>query len=47
MMGWQSSMARWRQELFVFMHHNVRRPGAYFQIPSGRLMEIGVRDLNL
>jgi KUP system potassium uptake protein len=40
--GRRSGMARWREELFAFMHHNAQRPGAYFQIPSGQIMEIGV-----
>jgi KUP system potassium uptake protein len=41
-MGRRSGMARWREELFAFMHHNAQRPGAYFKIPSGQVMEIGV-----
>jgi KUP system potassium uptake protein len=40
--GRRSGMVRWREELFAFMHHNAQRPGAYFQIPSGQIMEIGV-----
>ncbi len=24
------------------MHHNAQRPGAYFQIPSAQIMEIGI-----
>ena len=35
-------MARWREEIFAFMHHNAQRPGAYFKIPSGQIMEIGL-----
>jgi KUP system potassium uptake protein len=35
-------MARWREELFAFMHHNAQRPGAYFKIPSAQIMEIGL-----
>ena len=37
-----SGMARWREELFAFMHHNAQRPGAYFKIPSRQVLEIGV-----
>ena len=40
--GRRSGMARWREELFAFMHHNAQRPGAYFKIPSGQIMEIGI-----
>jgi KUP system potassium uptake protein len=35
-------MARWREEIFAFMHHNAQRPGAYFKIPSAQIMEIGL-----
>jgi len=24
------------------MHHNAQRPGTYFKIPSGQIMEIGL-----
>jgi KUP system potassium uptake protein len=40
--GRRSGMARWREELFAFMHHNAQRPGAYFKIPSAQIMEIGI-----
>ena len=40
--GRRLGLARWREELFAFMHHNAQRPGAYFQIPSGQIMEIGI-----
>src|SRR5215471_11340394 len=40
--GRRSGMARWREELFAFMHHNAQRPGAYFKIPSAQIMEIGL-----
>jgi len=40
--GQRSGLARWREELFAFMHHNAQRPGAYFQIPSAQIMEIGI-----
>jgi KUP system potassium uptake protein len=40
--GRRAGMARWREDLFAFMHHNAQRPGAYFRIPSAQIMEIGI-----
>jgi KUP system potassium uptake protein len=40
--GRRPGLARWREELFAFVHHNAQRPGAYFKIPSTQIMEIGV-----
>jgi len=40
--GRRLGLARWREELFAFMHHNAQRPGAYFQIASNQIMEIGI-----
>ena len=40
--GRRPGMARWREAIFAFMHHNAQRPGAYFKIPSAQIMEIGV-----
>jgi len=40
--GRRRGLARWREELFAFMHHNAQRPGAYFKIPSAQIMEIGI-----
>jgi KUP system potassium uptake protein len=40
--GVRPGMARWREQLFAFMHHNAQRPGAYFKIPSAQVMEIGI-----
>jgi KUP system potassium uptake protein len=40
--GRRHRMARWREALFAFMHHNAQRPGAYFKIPSAQIMEIGL-----
>jgi KUP system potassium uptake protein len=37
-----TGMARWRKSIFALMHHNAQRPGAYFNIPSSQVMEIGV-----
>ena len=38
----KSGMARWRKSIFALMHHNAQRSGAYFNIPSAQVMEIGV-----
>jgi len=40
--GRRPGMARWRKAIFAFMHQNAQQPGAYFNIPSARIMEIGV-----
>jgi KUP system potassium uptake protein len=40
--GRRSGLTRWREELFAFMYHKAQRPGAYFQIPSAQIMEIGI-----
>jgi len=40
--GRRRGLARWREELFAFMHHNAQRPGAYFKIPGAQIMEIGI-----
>jgi KUP system potassium uptake protein len=40
--GRRRGMARWREALFAFMHHNAQRSGAYFKIPSAQIMEIGL-----
>jgi KUP system potassium uptake protein len=40
--GQRPGMARWRESLFAFMHHNAQRPAAYFNIPSAQVMEIGI-----
>jgi KUP system potassium uptake protein len=37
-----AGMSRWRKALFALMHLNAQRPAAYFRIPSGQIMEIGV-----
>jgi KUP system potassium uptake protein len=34
-------MARWRKELFVFLHRNSRTPSSYFGIPVKRTLEVG------
>jgi KUP system potassium uptake protein len=38
----RTGMARWRKSLFALMHHNAEQSGAYFNIPSTQVMEIGV-----
>jgi KUP system potassium uptake protein len=38
----RSDMARWRKAIFALMHRNAQQPGAYFNIPSAQIMEIGV-----
>ena len=40
--GRRTGMARWRKSIFALMHRNAQRPGAYFNIPSPQVMEIGV-----
>ncbi|MBK6291069.1 MAG: potassium transporter Kup [Ignavibacteria bacterium] len=34
-------MARWRKEIFVFLHRNSRTPARYFGIPVKRTLEVG------
>ena len=34
-------MARWRKEIFVYLHRNSRTPARYFGIPVKRTLEIG------
>jgi KUP system potassium uptake protein len=40
--GHGGHMARWRKSVYALMHRNAQRPGAYFRIPPGQIMEIGV-----
>jgi KUP system potassium uptake protein len=40
--GRRPGMARWRETLFAFMQRNAQRSGAYFNIPSAQIMEIGI-----
>jgi KUP system potassium uptake protein len=37
-----SGMVRWRKAMFAMMGRNAQQPGAYLNIPSAQLMEIGV-----
>ena len=41
-MGRYPGMSRWRERIFVLMHHNAQRPAAYLKIPTDQLMEIGI-----
>lgn len=38
----RSGVGRWRKAIFALMHRNAQQPGAYFNIPSAQIMEIGV-----
>jgi KUP system potassium uptake protein len=38
----RSAMAQWRKPIFALMHRNAQQPGAFFNIPSAQVMEIGV-----
>ena len=40
--GRRPGLARWREAIFAFMHHNAQRPGAYFKIPGAQVMEVGI-----
>jgi len=40
--GRRSGVQRWRKAIFALMHRNAQQPGAYFNIPSAQIMEIGV-----
>jgi KUP system potassium uptake protein len=35
------NMAKWRKEIFVFLHRNSRTPASYFGIPTKRTLELG------
>lgn len=37
----EDGMARWRKEIFAFMHRNSRTPVKYFGIPVKRALEVG------
>jgi len=39
----KTPMAQWRKRLFEFMSRNARPASAYFNIPPGRVMELGVQ----
>jgi len=41
--GGDSKMMRWRKSLFVFMSRNAWTAPAFFGIPSGQVIEIGIQ----
>ncbi|HZH04483.1 MAG TPA: KUP/HAK/KT family potassium transporter, partial [Myxococcaceae bacterium] len=41
--GGRSRMARWRKGLFAFIARNARSATAYFDIPPGRVVELGMQ----
>jgi KUP system potassium uptake protein len=38
-----AKLMRWRKRLFVFLSRNARHPTAYFQIPTDRVVEMGMQ----
>ncbi len=38
--GEKSSSASWREKLFAFLARNAARPGGFFRLPSGRVLEV-------
>jgi KUP system potassium uptake protein len=41
--GANSSMARWRASLFIFMSHNAADVTSFFNLPADQVVEVGVR----
>jgi KUP system potassium uptake protein len=41
--GGKSGMARWRKRLFAVMSQNARSPTAFFNLPPGRVIELGMQ----
>lgn len=39
----REGMAAWRESLFSFMSRNAQRAGAFFRIPSQRVLEVGTQ----
>jgi len=39
----KEGMALWRERLFAAMARNARTAGDYFNIPSGRVIELGTK----
>ena len=39
----RKGMALWRERLFAAMARNARTAGDYFNIPQGRVMELGTK----
>ena len=38
-----SSMAKWRKVIFIFLSRNAISPSEYFNIPTGRVVELGTQ----
>ncbi len=38
-----STMAKWRKVIFIFLSRNARSPSAFFNIPEGRVVELGAQ----
>ena len=41
--GENSSMARWRANLFIFMSRNAADATSFFSLPADQVIEVGVR----
>ena len=41
-MGKMPGMAVWRERLFAAMHLNANLPAAYFGVPTGQVVEMGL-----
>ena len=39
----REGMARWREQLFIFMSRNAMRATTFFGLPSERVVELGVQ----
>lgn len=39
----QSALARWRKAIFIFLSRNARSPSEFFNIPTGRVVELGTQ----
>jgi KUP system potassium uptake protein len=42
-LGGPSRMSRWRKALFGFLWRNAQSPTAYYQLPPGRVVELGTQ----
>ncbi len=38
-----SAMAKWRKVIFIFLSRNARSPSEFFNIPTGRVVELGTQ----
>ena len=36
-------MSRWRKELFAFLSHNAQGAAGYWNLPPGRVVELGAQ----